>query len=195
MLLAWLTKLWLFHFLVLVLTLLSNSIVNHHKTIPYLSSPCHLGFHRLLSRRSLSISFISRCSTLPVFIQKPFTHFWSACQAFSVSFIWSPYSIQDAGVLWIYTASQFTVWFFIPFLISSTNLFSFDHGNPQNWCFHPTGQPFALFNWFPLLIACQSSALTVLCTVRHVTLHHLLCGFLDCCLKHYLNKMFIFLDQ
>lgn len=139
MLLAWLTKLWLFHFLVLVLTLPSNSIVNHHKTIPYLSPPCHLGFHRLLSQRSLSISFISRCSTLPVFIKKPFTYFWSACQAFSVSFIWSAYSIQDAGVLWIYTASQFTVWFFIPFLISSTNLFSF-------WSRQPTELVFSS-NW------------------------------------------------
>lgn len=65
MLLAWLTHKTLALSFPCASSNTSNSIVNHHKTNPYLSSPCHLEFHRFLSQRSLSISFISRSSTLP----------------------------------------------------------------------------------------------------------------------------------
>lgn len=64
------------------------------------------------------------------------------------------------------------LWLFISFLIISTNLFSPWSQQPTEPAFSPTGQPFALFNWFPLLIACQSISLPVLSTDTHVTLWH-----------------------
>lgn len=128
MLLAWLTHKTLALSFPCASSNTSNSIVNHHKTNPYLSSPCHLEFQTSFAEKPVyKLYFKKQHLTLQI----PFTYFWSACQAFSVSFIWSAYSIQDAGVLWIYTASQYTVWFFIPFLIISTNLFSF-------WSWQPT---------------------------------------------------------
>lgn len=81
---------------------------------------------------------------------------------------------------------------FIPFLIISTNLFSFWSQQATELAFSLTGHPFSLFNWFPLLIACQSISLTVLCTDIHVTV---ITSLLDCSPKLHLNKMLIFLDQ
>lgn len=49
---------------------------------------------------------------------------------------------------------------FIPFLIISTNLFPFWSQQATDLAFSLTGQPFSLFDWFPVLIACQSVCLT-----------------------------------
>ena len=169
MLLLWISKIWLFYFLVLVLTLPSVSLVNSHITIPYSPSPCHLWFHRLPSHRSLSRSCISRSVSLPVLIEKLFPYSWSGCQAFSVCFIWSLYSIQDMGVIGISTAPHVTV-----------VLYSF----PNHFCqsifllimaAHRTGiftnwPAFCIFNCFLLLIASQSISLTVLHTDIHMSL-------------------------
>lgn len=58
---------------------------------------------------------------------------------------------------------------FIPFLIISTNLFSFWSQQATELAVSLTGQPFSLFDRFTVLIACQSVPLSAVHRYTHVT--------------------------
>lgn len=157
-----------FYFLVLILTLLFLLWITSWAFVTF-SMPFMVS--QTAPYRSLSINGISSSISQPVPRPKPVPRSWSACQASLMCWIWSVYSIPAVGVIWIYTASQFTTCaaLFL-FLIISTNLFSFWSQQATELAFSPTGQPFSLFDWFPVLIACLSAPLTVLCTDPHTSL-------------------------